>query len=124
MANLIVVFGATGIQGGSVARYLLNDTRSFKVRAVTRHPNSEKAQKLAELGEYQYNNVHVSFHVEHHILSIYFVWYVRWYDMSNDDKYHLHFVFAAQINIVSCGSVQKDISEHHFSYTLTFIQWV
>lgn len=50
MANLIVVFGATGIQGGSVARYLLQDTRSFKVRAVTRHPNSEKAQKLAELG--------------------------------------------------------------------------
>lgn len=50
MAKLIVVFGATGIQGGSVARYCLKDTRSFKVRAVTRHPNSPKAQELEELG--------------------------------------------------------------------------
>ena len=47
----IVVFGATGAQGGGLARAILEDVSSeFAVRAVTRDPNSEKAQKLAELG--------------------------------------------------------------------------
>ncbi|XP_072030443.1 nmrA-like family domain-containing protein 1 [Amphiura filiformis] len=50
MVKLIAVFGATGTQGGSVARALLNDPKSFKVRAVTRNPNGEKAQQLADLG--------------------------------------------------------------------------
>ena len=51
MTKLIAVFGATGTQGGSVAKALLNDSRNFKVRAVTRNPNSEKAQAIADLGE-------------------------------------------------------------------------
>ncbi|ALD20799.1 NmrA/HSCARG family protein [Hymenobacter sp. DG25A] len=49
--KIIVVFGATGAQGGGLARAILQDTRSeFAVRAVTRHPESEKAQALARLG--------------------------------------------------------------------------
>ena len=47
----IVVFGATGAQGGGLARAILEDANSeFAVRAVTRDPESDKAQKLAELG--------------------------------------------------------------------------
>ena len=41
--KLITVFGATGVTGGSVARYLLEDGE-FAVRAITRNANSEKAK--------------------------------------------------------------------------------
>ncbi|KAK7928116.1 hypothetical protein PG985_005114 [Apiospora marii] len=47
--KLIVVCGATGNQGGSVARRFLRDPR-FRVRGLTRDLNSEKARELAELG--------------------------------------------------------------------------
>ncbi|PLB43605.1 putative hscarg dehydrogenase [Aspergillus steynii IBT 23096] len=47
----ISVFGATGLQGGSVVRSLLRDKiSSFKVRAITRDTSSEKAQTLHRLG--------------------------------------------------------------------------
>lgn len=49
--KIIVVFGATGAQGGGVARAILNDPNSeFTVRAVTRDPNSDKAKALAKMG--------------------------------------------------------------------------
>eukprot|EP01128_Nolandella_sp_AFSM9_P008202 TRINITY_DN476_c0_g2_i1.p1 TRINITY_DN476_c0_g2~~TRINITY_DN476_c0_g2_i1.p1 ORF type:complete len:319 (+),score=92.45 TRINITY_DN476_c0_g2_i1:83-958(+) len=47
--KLIVVFGATGAQGGSVVKSLLTDP-SFSIRAVTRNPESEKAVALKEKG--------------------------------------------------------------------------
>ena len=47
----IVVFGATGSQGGGLANAILNDKNSeFSVRAVTRDPNSDKAKALADAG--------------------------------------------------------------------------
>ncbi len=49
--KIIVVFGATGAQGGGLARAILSDPKSeFTVRAVTRDPNSDKAKALAALG--------------------------------------------------------------------------
>jgi uncharacterized protein YbjT (DUF2867 family) len=49
--KIITVFGATGAQGGSLARAILNNGDSgFAVRAVTRNVNSEKAKELAALG--------------------------------------------------------------------------
>jgi uncharacterized protein YbjT (DUF2867 family) len=44
----ILVTGATGKQGGAVARELL--ARGYRVRAMTRHPEGEAAQDLAQLG--------------------------------------------------------------------------
>ena len=46
--RLIAVFGATGNQGGPVARALLQN--GFQVRAVTRNPGSEKGQALKAAG--------------------------------------------------------------------------
>lgn len=40
---LIVVTGATGAQGGSVVKFLLEDG-GFRIRGVTRNTQSEKAQ--------------------------------------------------------------------------------
>jgi uncharacterized protein YbjT (DUF2867 family) len=49
--KIITVFGATGAQGGGLARAMLNDKNSeFAVRAVTRDVNSDKAKELAQLG--------------------------------------------------------------------------
>ena len=49
--KIIVVFGATGAQGGGLAYAILNDKNSeFAVRAVTRDPSSDKAKALAALG--------------------------------------------------------------------------
>jgi uncharacterized protein YbjT (DUF2867 family) len=48
---IIAVAGATGAQGGGLARTILADPASpFAVRALTRDPGSEKARRLAALG--------------------------------------------------------------------------
>ncbi|MDB5020387.1 MAG: nucleoside-diphosphate sugar epimerase [Pedobacter sp.] len=49
--KVIVIFGATGGQGGGLANAILDDPNSeFSVRAVTRYLNSEKAQSLKQKG--------------------------------------------------------------------------
>jgi uncharacterized protein YbjT (DUF2867 family) len=49
--KIIAVVGATGNQGGGLVRAILGDgSGSFAVRALTRDPDSEKAQELAKLG--------------------------------------------------------------------------
>jgi len=49
--RIIAVVGATGTQGGSVARAILRDTSGdFVLRALTRKPGSERAQSLARQG--------------------------------------------------------------------------
>jgi uncharacterized protein YbjT (DUF2867 family) len=50
-SKIITVFGATGSQGGSVVQSLLqNKSQSFKIRGITRNPDSEKAKALASQG--------------------------------------------------------------------------
>lgn len=49
MSKVLAVFGATGQQGGSVIEHVLNDpelSRRYKIRAITRDLNSEKAKQL------------------------------------------------------------------------------
>ena len=46
--RLIVVAGATGKQGGAVARSLLD--RGFRIRALTRNPQKPEAQALTDRG--------------------------------------------------------------------------
>jgi uncharacterized protein YbjT (DUF2867 family) len=49
--RIITVFGATGAQGGGLARALLADTAGgFSVRAVTRKPDSDAGRALAKAG--------------------------------------------------------------------------
>jgi len=68
--KVIVVTGATGAQGGGVARAILTDPDSgFAVRAVTRNPDSPAARELAGLGAevvqadfYDEPSVHKAFH--------------------------------------------------------------
>jgi uncharacterized protein YbjT (DUF2867 family) len=49
--NVIVVVGATGAQGGGLARAILADPHgSFACRAITRDPSKDQARALAEQG--------------------------------------------------------------------------
>jgi uncharacterized protein YbjT (DUF2867 family) len=49
--QIIVVVGATGAQGGGLARAILsNPAGEFTVRALTRDPNSDNVKELARLG--------------------------------------------------------------------------
>lgn len=49
--KIVAVVGATGAQGGGLARAILEDpTSPFEVRAITRNPDSEKARELQQLG--------------------------------------------------------------------------
>lgn len=53
MGKILVVFGATGNQGGSVIKSVLEDpvlSQEFKIRAVTRDTSKPGAQALAEKG--------------------------------------------------------------------------
>lgn len=51
--KILVVFGATGNQGGSVINSILNDSKTaseFKLRAITRDPSKPNAQALVAKG--------------------------------------------------------------------------
>ena len=49
--KIIAVVGATGAQGGGLARAILDDEAGgFAVRALTRDPSSDKARELADRG--------------------------------------------------------------------------
>lgn len=53
MSKLLVVFGATGNQGGSVANIVLDDpelSKQYSVRAITRSASNPKAQALKSKG--------------------------------------------------------------------------
>ena len=53
MSKLLTVFGATGVQGGSVVKAVLAHpvlTKEYRVRAVTRDPSKPSAQMLVSLG--------------------------------------------------------------------------
>ncbi|KAI0771072.1 NAD-P-binding protein [Trametes elegans] len=50
MTRLVAVCGATGNQGGSVARLLLQNRDQYCVRILTRNPQSPAAQALTALG--------------------------------------------------------------------------
>jgi uncharacterized protein YbjT (DUF2867 family) len=53
MSKLLVVFGATGQQGGSVIEHVLSDpdlSQKYKVRGITRDKISAKAQDIKERG--------------------------------------------------------------------------
>ena len=49
MSKTIVIFGATGVQGGGVVKELLKD-KTWKIRGVTRNTSSSSAQALSSQG--------------------------------------------------------------------------
>ncbi|NNF59586.1 MAG: NmrA family NAD(P)-binding protein, partial [Rhodothermaceae bacterium] len=50
-SKIIAVVGATGAQGGGLARAILDDPDSgFRLRALTRNPDSDAARALADRG--------------------------------------------------------------------------
>ena len=60
MSKILAVFGATGKQGSSIINYVLQDpelSQEYKIRAITRDVNSEKAKQLKEKVEVVYGDV-------------------------------------------------------------------
>ena len=49
MSKIIAVTGATGSQGGGVVN-IMKKTPGWKIRAITRNPDSESSKKLAAEG--------------------------------------------------------------------------
>ena len=68
--KVIVVFGATGAQGGSVVQYMKTD-ESFKLRVVTRNPDSENAKALADQGRLSSS---MSWLIKGYFTLLYFSW--------------------------------------------------
>ncbi|KAK7222176.1 hypothetical protein V2G26_010179 [Clonostachys chloroleuca] len=50
MARIVLVLGATGTQGGSIAKLLLQHPEQYFVHCLTRNPDSDKAKALAAQG--------------------------------------------------------------------------
>jgi uncharacterized protein YbjT (DUF2867 family) len=53
MSKIITVFGATGLQGGSVIRAVQSHPQlsyEFRIRGVTRDPSKPAAKNLASTG--------------------------------------------------------------------------
>lgn len=53
MSQILTVFGATGIQGGSVAKSIIAHptlSKQYKIRGITRDPSKPAAKALAEQG--------------------------------------------------------------------------
>lgn len=53
MSKIITVFGATGNQGGSVIKHILDDaqlSKEYKIRGITRDPSKKPAQDLIKQG--------------------------------------------------------------------------
>ncbi|CAG9997098.1 unnamed protein product [Clonostachys byssicola] len=50
MAKTVLVLGATGTQGGSIAKLLLQHPEEYVVHCLTRNPDSDKAKALAAQG--------------------------------------------------------------------------
>lgn len=60
MSKILAVFGATGQQGGSIIDYVLNDpelNQKYKIRAITRDTDSEKAKQLKKKVEVVHGDV-------------------------------------------------------------------
>ncbi|KAH7330550.1 hypothetical protein BKA65DRAFT_566037 [Rhexocercosporidium sp. MPI-PUGE-AT-0058] len=54
MSKVLSVFGATGVQGGALITYVLNDpalSQKYTIRAITRDTTSERAKKLKDVVE-------------------------------------------------------------------------
>jgi uncharacterized protein YbjT (DUF2867 family) len=53
MSEVLIVFGATGNQGGSVIKHVLDRPslfKKFKIRAITRDPTKSASTNLAAMG--------------------------------------------------------------------------
>jgi len=51
-APLVVVFGSTGSQGGSVIDHLIASSEKYRLKGVTRDPTKSSGQKLQSRGVY------------------------------------------------------------------------
>ena len=123
MKKIILVTGATGAQGGSVARGLLNQGQ-FAVRILTRNGRTRKALALKEAGaEIALGDMGNPEHLKHALKGCYAVFGVTNSWKHFEDEYRLgknlidavsgstieHFVFSSMISY-------NDLSKGAFPY--------
>ncbi|KAL4961349.1 uncharacterized protein BDV14DRAFT_203916 [Aspergillus stella-maris] len=74
MTRIITVFGATGLQGGSVTRHL-STLNKYTIRAITRNASSTSAKTLAALPNYlryrrvPHVNLNVGFYLDNWVVT-------------------------------------------------------
>ncbi|KAL1847783.1 hypothetical protein Plec18167_002515 [Paecilomyces lecythidis] len=118
MSKLIVVIGATGGQGSGVARAFLQDSE-FRVRGLTRNPNSHQARKLAaegiEMVEANIDNEHSlerAFQDAHAIFA--FTDYYQHF-FQNGKEYAMQKEFAQGVNIARAAAKIPTLKSYVFS---------
>ena len=130
----ILVIGATGLQGSAVTRHLLKD--GWKVRALVRDPDNEKAQALKKQGvELMKGDLNERASIESALKGAYGLYGVTNYwrpDVGKEGEVRhgknladaakasgvKHFVFS------SVGAAQRGMGQEHFATKWEIEQYI
>lgn len=118
MPELIVVIGATGGQGSGIVKAFLGDS-DFRVRGITRNPNSEKAKELASEGvEMVEANIDEESSLERAFQDAHFIFaFTDYYQhfFPHGKEYAMKKEFEQGVNLARAASKIRTLKRYVFS---------